>query len=134
SDKINRIMDGRLAAFVLDEIADNDEDDETPVGVLNILNVDHIVQIDTFTAQELVENGMLKATNYTEAFKSIDIDEQFADELTARRVAEDAVYQVTPNGNTLVLLIPDFGPSSKKQKEVPSLVPQLAPIPVIRRS
>ena len=126
-ERFTPIIEGRLGAFVLDQIIDNEPDDETPNGFFSLTNFDQVLSIDFLSPQQLLELGMLRQTSYQEAYKKVGLYDKFGEELKARRVAEDPVYQITPKGNTLVVLFPDSGRPNPRVEPETSL--ELAPIP-----
>lgn len=117
--------EGKLFGFMLDEVRSNDAEDRTPIGKLSLLSLDHLLTFDSYTAAELVGEGMLRATTYREAYTQVGLSEYVPD-LESRSLAEDKVFQVTPKGNTLVGLLPESGSASPKRS--PQFESRLAPV------
>lgn len=112
-DKLRRLRKGRLIAYLLEDIKDNEPDEKTRAGSLRF-DIDSLLCMDSHTPDQLVTHGMLALTNYRDAYKAVG-REQDIPALESRSLADDPVYQVTPKGNTLVVLMPDGGQSSSRR-------------------
>ena len=113
--KVEQLFNGRLVAFLADEMQDKSKEEPTPVGMLNLLDVDHVLSFDIYTPDQLIQQGMLEKSTYGDAYQSLGIYKKYMEELGTRRLTEEPLFQVTPKGNTLIVLLPDFGERAPKE-------------------
>jgi hypothetical protein len=64
----------------------------------------------------LVGEGMLAATTYQQAYEEVGAYEQFAEDLTRRRLNDEPLHSVTPKGNTLVWILDMSGDPDPEPK------------------
>lgn len=125
--------EGRLSSLILDEVIDKDEDDLTPLGLLNIAEPLHIIKFNSSSPGKLVDEGLMRLTSYEEAYDNVGLYDEFGEELHLRGVAKDSVFQVTPKGNTLIFVSRDSGskkPQEEREKSFEWLPGILKPIPI----
>ena len=124
---------GRLSSFILDEVIDKDEDQLTPIGLLNIAEPLHMLKFNSTSPGKLVDEGLVRLTTYEEAYDNVGLYDEFGEELHLRGVAEDSVFQVTPKGNTLIFVTRDSGskkPQEEREKSFEWLPGVLKPLPI----
>jgi hypothetical protein len=114
------VNEGKIVAFLLDEIIDNDPDQPTPDDLFNPFDLDHIVNMATYTVEELEEKGIVAKTTHQEAYEAAGVFDEYAVDLGYRRIEETPVFQITPKGNTLVRLLPDGGDKKPQEDRQPS--------------
>ena len=112
---MEQLFNGSLGAFLADEMQDKSKEEPTPVGMLNLLDVDHVLSFDIYTPDQLIQQGMLEKSTYGDAYQSLGIYKKYMEELGTRRLTEEPLFQVTPKGNTLIVLLPDFGERAPKE-------------------
>lgn len=111
---------GRLYAFLIDEVQGNKADDKTPLGLLQFLDIDHILGFEKPSIETLVNEELVIPTTYGDAYKRVGEYERYAEELESRQLTNDAIHQVTPKGNTLIFLGRDGGKPKPKKEEQPA--------------
>jgi len=109
---------GKLMAFLLDEVIDNEPSTKTPTDLLLPFSADHLLTLNSLNARELVEIGFATFTTHELAYEQVGL-EALIPELRARSMADAPVYQITPKGNTLVKLVSVGGTPQPKQQEQP---------------
>ncbi len=127
--RIEQLTQGRLMGIILEEVKDNPAEERTPLGAVSISNLDHVLQFNTYTAAELLDLNVLAERSYGKAYETVGLLERYSDELRSRSIIDEPVFQVTPKGNGLVVLIEDFGKPDPKEELERSIVhiPELRP-------
>lgn len=128
----SRLFEGKLAAFILDEVKDNPASQRTPMSTLKLYRFDHVLSIDMPKIETLVDLEFIRPTTYRDAYRRVGVYESYAADLDAKGVTDDKVYQVTPKGNTLVYLVQPSGKPEPKTQQSPqtSVLPGMLPSPV----
>lgn len=116
------VKTGRIYAFPLDEVINNNPDTYTPTGLLRVFDYDHMLQVQTPTISELIDYGLVKETTYQEAYKNVGLYEKHKRLLTLKDLQDKPIYTITPKGNGLVFLEPDSGDTEKFDEKSPSPV------------
>ncbi len=126
---VNMAKEGTLAAFMIDGLEDKQPDDSTLLMPQDWMTADVLLSFDKPGLERLIELGMLARRSHELAFEHAGM-EQYIDDLRARSMHDAIVYQVTPKGNTLVMLTPDGGKRTPQRDakpapfKVPGLIPQ----------
>jgi hypothetical protein len=82
-------------------------------------NMEHLLRITPASVETLVGEGMLAPTTYQQAYEQVGVYEQFAEDLTKRRLNDEPIHSVTPKGNTLVWLFDMSGdPDPESEPDV----------------
>lgn len=115
-----QLYEGRFFGVILEEVKDNPPDQQTPLGLLHLSNIDQLLQFDSYTAAELLDLGVLAEKSYGQAYENVGLYGEYADELKARSIIDEPVFQITPKGNTLVMLVEDGGDPQPDEKTQPS--------------
>ncbi len=118
---VKQLTRGRLVAFLLDRVMDNEPEERTPTASVDFTSLDDVFSFDTPTIDELVDAGMLRLTTQGEAYERVGLYDVYGEELSSRSVEDDPVFQVTPKGNSLVSLERDFGEKKPRESEMPNL-------------
>lgn len=116
--------------FRLDELLDKPADARTPVGALDLMDIDHFYSLDRASPEELVEVGILTPTTHEEAYRAAGLHDRYGEDLARRTMPEEQVYTITPKGNTLVVLMRDGGDSAPKEDPEPTFAEVLGGIRV----
>lgn len=110
---------GRLMAFPLEEIIDNSTDTYTPSALVEPLDLGQLMQmVISPKIDELVGWGLIKETNYRQAYENVGLYDQYRLPIELKNLGEQTVYQVTPKGNGLVFLAADGGEKTPEKKKV----------------
>ena len=104
----NLITKGSLWSFMPEELKGNPASMRTPTGYVEVYNINHLMTMDTYPLAHLMGEKILQAVTMAEAFDAVGLSE-YIPGLESRRIAQDRVYQVTPKGNTLTVLVDDGG-------------------------
>lgn len=118
-------VQGKLWAFMIDEVAENPPEAETPTHLFNLRNFDHLTSMVTPSIQDLLDSGFVQASTYREAYEEAGLYDRYAQDLASRNLTGQQVFTITPKGSTLVFLMPDSGHTSPPQ---PHLEPGLDPV------
>ncbi|HSX33808.1 MAG TPA: hypothetical protein VLF91_05740 [Candidatus Saccharimonadales bacterium] len=126
-----RTWDGSIYAMLPESIKDNDPDTLTPWQATRVYDPDCVFTFDKPTPDELIGRGCLKLTTYEQAYREVGAFDAFGEELAARRLLDEPVYQVTPKGNTTILLGGRSGEPKLKEDRRPefALIDKLRPVP-----
>lgn len=119
----NMVNDARLFSIPLTEIIDNPRDKYTPTSLLDIYTLEDMLLFQPATIDDLFEYGFVSQTTYKEAYDRVGLYNKFKSFIELGQIADKPVYQVTPKGNTLVILSKDFGVKQKDPKSKRVLVP-----------
>lgn len=124
-NKAKQTSEGRLAAFMLEEVKDSGPDDYSPTGLANLYDIDHLFHLEIPPIDDLLKEGFVRETSYRVAFEKVGILDKYKQYLGLAAALEKPVYTVTPKGNGLVGLMRDGGDKVEKRKEVGVLRPVL---------
>lgn len=91
----------QLLFFPLEELKNNDSQTETPEGLFDIFNVNHMVEFTKFSFQEALQFWAIEQTTYYQAYEKI-WNTQLLRDVEQLSIAEKTVYQITPKGSTLI--------------------------------
>lgn len=118
------IENGRLMIIPLEEVAKNSWDTYTPTDLLNIFDIEHASYIQPATIEDALQCGFIQETSYQDAFDRVGLFSTFQSELQRTGIMDLNVYQVTPKGNTLIILQKDFGPKEQmfEKKSAPQFI------------
>ena len=123
------VKEGALVAFMVDGLEHKQPDDLTLLMPHDWISPEILYSVDKPGLERLIELGMLARRSHELAFEHAGM-EQYIDDLRARSMHDEIVYQVTPKGNTLVTLEPDGGKRTRQPDakpapfKVPGLIPQ----------
>ena len=118
---------GKLASFLIEDIKDNDPQQLTPTGYLNLFDVYHMAQMEFPIMDYLVKNGLVSTSTYAKSFEKAGEYSQFKGMLKELGIAEKPIFEVTPKGNGLVFLVEVEG--EKRPKESVDFAPSWVPAP-----
>lgn len=116
---------GRLCLLDLNEVKDKNPNEYTPTSISNLFDIDHLLSIKVITPDEGINKGFIKQTTYEQAYKEAGYYHKYKLYLTLNHLNDTPVYVVTPKGNSLVDLTPDFGEKKPKTKQSFELKPVL---------
>lgn len=111
-----QVKQGKILAFPLIDIIDNKPDKYTPTNLFHSLWIEHLLQMESPTISDLIDYGLVEETTYREAYSRANLYDKYRVPLTLARLNDQTVYGVTPKGNGLIFLNPDFG-DKKEHKE-----------------
>jgi hypothetical protein len=114
--EIVSFSEGRLFGMCVEHVKDNPVDQRTPVDFVNIFNIDHVLTLDTYNPNELVDLELLTRKTYLTTYDEAGLATKYATDLRSRGLADEKVYQVTPKGNALLHLTPDSGDAKPKEE------------------
>lgn len=120
SPTFSQISEGSLWISAPDSIRDHPADKKTLIDLNYPLSIDNVLTADKRYPDDLVDEGMLIRTTHAEAYESVGATD-YIDDLRARSVDREPVYQVTPKGNTVMHLMPDGGDTTPKTNPEPKL-------------
>ena len=118
--------DGRLTTCLPNEIKDNPPNQYTPTYYIDIIHLSDAIYLDFPPFEQILKDGLLQETTYRAAYEKVGLLNRYYRYLALENLLDQPIYTVTPKGNGLVDIMPDFGVSSKKPKEA------LAPVPVLK--
>lgn len=121
--KAKQQAEGRLVAFILNEVRDRNPDDYTPTGLFNFYNLDHLLHFSTPTIEDLVKHEFIRETTYERAFTRVGIFDRYQTDLALAEVTHNPLYTVTPKGNGLIGLSQDGGKKIQKYQGLDVLKP-----------
>ena len=113
---------GKLNSFLLDEIKDNPKELYTPDYTFDWFKFEHVYSLECPSMTYLEEHGLMEQKTYREAYQRMGKYEQYAQAIEVLGIAEKPVFQITPKGNSLIMLLGDGGDKVPKRKEVKKLV------------
>lgn len=93
--------DVQLLFFPLEELKNNDSQTETPEGLFDIFNVNHMVEFTKFSVDQALQFWAIEQTTYYQAYEKIWNTNLLRD-VEQLSIAEKKVYQITPKGSTLI--------------------------------
>lgn len=99
---------GILMAYLLDAVADMPNNERTDLTLLQAWSADTSLSEEKPGISRLVEVGVVEQRTQEEAFEQVGAT-AYIDELRAKGLAADPVYQVTPKGHGLVRLESEDG-------------------------
>jgi len=111
-----------LNSFLLDEIKDNPKELYTPDYTFDWFKFEHVYSLECPSMTYLEEHGLMEQKTYREAYQRMGKYEQYAQAIEVLGIAEKPVFQITPKGNSLIMLLGDGGDKVPKRKEVKKLV------------
>ncbi len=112
--------EGILTAFMLDSVADAPIDVRTNLTFQQAWGLDRRLTHEHPTMGRLLELGIVEERTQEDAFEQARAT-KYIDELRAKGLAADTVYQVTPKGNGLVELRQERGdPTRRRGKKIPA--------------
>jgi hypothetical protein len=110
--------EGSLAALMINGIEEQHEDELTLLSAQELVSAETLFSFDKPGLERLIELGMLARRTHEDAFEHAGL-EDYIGGLRSRSMHDEIVYQVTPKGNTLVMVIPDGGDRSPKLEASP---------------
>jgi len=122
SKKGGKRKTGKLNSCLLDEIKDNPKELYTPDYTVDLFNFEHFYSFESPSMSYLEEHGLMEQKTYREAYQRMGKYEQYAQAIEVLGIAEKPIFQITPKGNSLVMLLSDGGDKVPKRKEVKKLV------------
>lgn len=128
----SKFIHGRLWAFIIDEVKGREPDDYTPIGSLRPLSARHALLQNTYSLENLQEEGLIRKTTYGQAYFRVGLLSRHKEYLDLLGKTEETVYQVTPKGNGLVFIFAeegDYKPQLETQAERTSRLGSLMPQP-----
>ncbi len=114
---------GKLLSFILEEIKENKSSDYTPTTLFQFFDITHLLSMECPSIGYLIEQGLLEARTYREAFQRIGTYDKYARSMDFFEITDKEVYQVTPKGNGLIFLSGESGEKVKEKKKAKELVP-----------
>jgi hypothetical protein len=113
-DLNNRVVNGRLFAYPLEEILENASDHYSPLGLIDPINMEDEFLRHYPTIDELLGWGFIQETTYALAYSGMKLNQNLMRDMVLLGIQDKEVYQVTPKGNGLVFIAPDEGEPKKK--------------------
>jgi len=115
SPKVKRERDMTIGGFRLDEFIDNSQDQLTPTLSYSPVSLEDKLNTDFSALPKLLEHGFLVQTTLGEAYRrKFPEDVSLQEGFSKLGVSDNLAYQVTPKGNSLVLLFMEGGNKEPK--------------------
>ncbi len=119
-------FEGQMLYADLADRNTNDPSHRTPTTPINVYSIDHILSISSPSLDYLTEGGFLVRRSHEQAYEIAGAVELIGG-LRSRGVADLPVYQITPRGNSLIMLAPDGGDATPKEDRQPEFSPARIP-------
>lgn len=101
STSSHHFHDVQLLFFPLEQLKNNDIETETPEGLFDIFNVEHMVEFTKFSVISALDFWAIEETTYQKAYEKI-WDIKLLKDIEVLSIGDKKVYQVTPKGSTLI--------------------------------